>query len=121
VQSYVTCCVTLAIEKIMVCHRLWMIFGDFTHLFTVSIRNNITIIYFMVPLCSCITSLGSEKPLLFYLWYSFAPIKRKKKKTKRKGTISFYPPQKVGRQMYCVFYVFLVVSCKVAPLNCSIY
>jgi hypothetical protein len=83
----------------------------------VSIRNNITIICFTVPLCSCITSLGSEQPLLFYLLYSFAP----KKKTKRKGTISFYPPQKAGTQMYCVFYVFLVVSCKVAPLNCSIY
>jgi hypothetical protein len=30
-QCYVTCCVPLEIEKIMVRHRLWMIFGDFSH------------------------------------------------------------------------------------------
>jgi hypothetical protein len=30
-QCSVTCCLNLNIENIMVCHRLWMIFGGFTH------------------------------------------------------------------------------------------
>jgi hypothetical protein len=52
----------------MVHHRLWMIFGGFTHpIYSVCSRY---IIYFTVPLCSCITGLGSEQPLLFYLLYS---------------------------------------------------
>jgi hypothetical protein len=89
----------------MVRHRLWMIFGGFTHpIYSAYARY---IIYFTVPLCSCITGLGSEQPLLFCLLYSFVPTKKKtKNKKKRKGTISFYPPQGVGRQIYCVVMYF---------------
>jgi hypothetical protein len=57
----------------------------------------------MVPLCSCITGLGSEQPLLLDLLYSIVPTK---KKTKRKGTLTFYPPQEVDRQIYCVIMYF---------------
>jgi hypothetical protein len=103
VQPYVTCCVTLAIEKITVRHRLWMIFGGFLLIpFTVSIRNNLTITCFTVSLCSCISSSGSEEPLLFYLLYSFVPTKQ----TKGKGTYFFYTPQKVDRQIYCIIMYF---------------
>jgi hypothetical protein len=71
----------------MVCHRLWMIFGGFTHpIYSVYSRY---IIGFTVPLCSCIMGLGSEQPLLFYLLYSFVPTK--KKQTKRKGNYFFLP------------------------------
>jgi hypothetical protein len=74
----------------MVRHRLWMIFGGFTHpIYNVYSRY---IICFMVPLCFCITGLGSEQPLLFDLLYSFVPTK---KKNRKKGTLTFYPPQEV--------------------------
>jgi hypothetical protein len=73
----------------MVRHGLWMIFGGFTHpIYSVYSRY---IICFTVPLCPCITGLGSEQPLLlFYLLYSFVP-------TKKRGNSFFYPPQAVGR------------------------
>jgi hypothetical protein len=63
----------------MVRHGLWMIFGGFTHpIYSVYSRY---IICFTVPLCPCITGLGSEQPLfLFYLLYSFVPTKKKQKK-----------------------------------------
>jgi hypothetical protein len=78
-----------------------MIFGGFTHpIYSVYSRY---IICFMVPLCSCITGLGSEQPLLLDLLYSIVPTK---KKTKRKGTLTFYPPQEVDRQIYCVIMYF---------------
>jgi hypothetical protein len=69
----------------------------------VSIRNNITIICFTVPLCSCITSLGSEQPLLFYLLYSFIPTKTKQKKG---NSYFFYTPPEVDSQIYCVILYF---------------
>jgi hypothetical protein len=104
VQSYVTCCVTLEIEKIMVRSRLWMIFGGFTHpIYSVYSRY---FICFTVPLCSCITSLGSEQPLLFYLLYSFVP---KKKQKKRELLHTFYTLQEVDRQIYCVMYFYCYV------------
>jgi hypothetical protein len=115
VQSYVTCCVTLEIEKIMVRSRLWMIFGGFTHpIYSVYSRY---FICFTVPLCSCITSLGSEQPLLFYLLYSFVP----KKKTKKKGN-SYILSTLLKRWIdkFIVLCIFIVMSCKVAPLNCLI-
>jgi hypothetical protein len=100
-------------------HGLWMIFGGFTHpIYSVYSRY---IICFTVPLCPCITGLGSEQPLfLFYLLYSFVPTKKKQKK--RGAQFFFYPPQAVGRRVYCVVcYVFLVVSCKIAPLHWLIF
>jgi hypothetical protein len=80
----------------------------------VSIRNNITIICFTVPLCSCITSLGSEQPLLFYLLYSFIPTKTKQKKG---NSYFFYTPPEVGRSNLLCYSVFFLLSCKVAPLG----
>jgi hypothetical protein len=70
------------------------------------ITNNITITCFTVPLCSCISSSGSEEALLFYLLYSFVPTKQ----TKRKGTYFFYTPAEVDRQIYCVI---MYLSCYV--------
>jgi hypothetical protein len=74
----------------MVRHGLWMIFGGFTHpIYSVYSRY---IICFTVPLCPCITGLGSEQPLLlFYLLYSFVP-------TKKKGE-QFFLPSSSGRQI----------------------
>jgi hypothetical protein len=79
----------------------------------VSILDNI--VCFTMPLCSCITGLGSEQPLLlFYLLYIFVPTK------KLELFISTLLKRSVD-EFIVLLCIFFVVSCKVAPLNCSKY
>jgi hypothetical protein len=70
-------------------------------------RNNITIICFTVPLCSCITSLGSEQPLLFYLLYSFAPKKKQKERELFLSTLLKRPVDK------CIVFSMYFLLCHV--------
>jgi hypothetical protein len=71
-----------------------------------------------VPLCSCITGLGSEQPLLFDLLYSFVPTIKKKQK-ERELLLSTLLKRWVDK--FIVLCIFLVMSCRVAPLNCLNY
>jgi hypothetical protein len=96
----------------MVRHRLWMIFGGFTHpIYSAYARY---IICFTVPLCSCITGLGSEQPLLFCLLYSFVPTKKTKtKKKERELFLSTLRKRSVDKFIVSLC-IFLVMSCKIA-------
>jgi hypothetical protein len=90
-----------------------MIFGGFTHpIYSVYSRY---IICFMVPLCSCITGLGSEQPLLFDLLYSIVPTKIKQKE--RELLLSTLLKRWIDK-FIVLLCIFLVMSCKVAPPNC---
>jgi hypothetical protein len=77
------------------------------------------IIYFTVPLCSCITGLGSEQPLLFCLLYSFVPTKKKKNKKQKKERELFLSTLRKGSvdKFIVSLCIFLVMSCKIAPPN----